>query len=88
MCAAFAASTFFAYCHMVNGDVKVDFSSGQFQKGFHDMCHRFYGTAGTSGGLARPGHPAARLPRWFGVRFRRREEEHPRRRGGHAEEGE
>jgi len=25
MCAAFAASTFFAYCHMVNGDVKVDF---------------------------------------------------------------
>jgi TRAP-type C4-dicarboxylate transport system permease small subunit len=25
MCAAFAASSFFAYCHMVNGDVKVDF---------------------------------------------------------------
>lgn len=25
MCAAFAASTFFAYCHMINGDVKVDF---------------------------------------------------------------
>lgn len=25
MCAAFAASTFFAYCHMVGGDVKVDF---------------------------------------------------------------
>jgi TRAP-type mannitol/chloroaromatic compound transport system permease small subunit len=25
MCAAFAASAFFAYCHMVNGDVKVDF---------------------------------------------------------------
>jgi TRAP-type C4-dicarboxylate transport system permease small subunit len=25
MCAAFAASTFFAYCHLINGDVKVDF---------------------------------------------------------------
>ncbi|MFL6651082.1 MAG: TRAP transporter small permease [Sulfurifustaceae bacterium] len=25
MCSAFAASTFFAYCHMVGGDVKVDF---------------------------------------------------------------
>jgi len=25
MCAAFASSAFFAYCHMVNGDVKVDF---------------------------------------------------------------
>ncbi len=25
MCAAFASSTFFAYCHLVNGDVKVDF---------------------------------------------------------------
>jgi len=25
MCAAFAASSFFAYCHLVNGDVKVDF---------------------------------------------------------------
>ncbi|MFL6712147.1 MAG: TRAP transporter small permease [Sulfurifustis sp.] len=25
MCAAFAASTFFAYCHMIGGDVKVDF---------------------------------------------------------------
>ncbi len=29
------------------GDVKVDFSSNQFLKGFHDMCIRFYGTAGT-----------------------------------------
>ncbi len=28
-------------------DVKVDFSSNQFLKGFHDMCIRFYGTAGT-----------------------------------------
>jgi len=25
MCAAFAASGFFAWCHLVNGDVKVDF---------------------------------------------------------------
>ena len=25
MCAAFAASAFFAYCHLVGGDVKVDF---------------------------------------------------------------
>jgi TRAP-type mannitol/chloroaromatic compound transport system permease small subunit len=25
MCAAFAASAFFGYCHLVNGDVKVDF---------------------------------------------------------------
>jgi predicted dehydrogenase len=29
------------------GDVKVDFSSNQFLKGFHDMCIRFYGTEGT-----------------------------------------
>jgi len=27
--------------------VRVDFSSNQFLKGFHDMCIRFYGTAGT-----------------------------------------
>jgi len=25
MCAAFAASCFFAYCHLIGGDVKVDF---------------------------------------------------------------
>ena len=25
MCAAFAAASFFAYCHLANGDVKVDF---------------------------------------------------------------
>ncbi len=25
MCAAFASATFFAYCHLVGGDVKVDF---------------------------------------------------------------
>lgn len=29
------------------GDVKVDFSSNQFLKGFHDMCIRVYGTNGT-----------------------------------------
>lgn len=28
-------------------DIRVDFSSNQFLKGFHDMCVRFYGTAGT-----------------------------------------
>ncbi len=25
MCAAFATSTFFAYCHMIHGDIRVDF---------------------------------------------------------------
>ena len=30
MCAAFASSSFFAYCHMVNGDVKVDFFTQSF----------------------------------------------------------
>lgn len=25
MCAAFALSTFFAYCHLIHGDIKVDF---------------------------------------------------------------
>ncbi len=29
------------------GDVRVDFSSAQFTKGFHDMCIRVYGTSGT-----------------------------------------
>jgi len=28
-------------------DVKIDFSSSQFLKGFHDMCMRVYGTKGT-----------------------------------------
>jgi myo-inositol 2-dehydrogenase / D-chiro-inositol 1-dehydrogenase len=28
-------------------DVRVDFSSAQFLKGYHDMCIRVYGTAGT-----------------------------------------
>ncbi len=28
-------------------DIRVDFSSNQFLKGFHDMCIRYYGTAGT-----------------------------------------
>jgi len=39
------------------GDVRVDFSSAQFTKGFHDMCIRIYGSAGTVdshyGGLVR-----------------------------------
>ncbi len=30
MCAAFAASAFFAYCHLANGDVKVDFFTHNF----------------------------------------------------------
>jgi TRAP-type C4-dicarboxylate transport system permease small subunit len=30
MCAAFASAAFFAYCHMVNGDVKVDFFTHNF----------------------------------------------------------
>lgn len=30
------------------GEVRVDFSSNQFVKGFHDMCIRLYGTAGTA----------------------------------------
>jgi myo-inositol 2-dehydrogenase/D-chiro-inositol 1-dehydrogenase len=29
------------------GDVKVDFSSGQFLKGYSDLCMRFYGSRGT-----------------------------------------
>ena len=28
-------------------DVRVDFSSSQFLKGYHDMCIRFYGSGGT-----------------------------------------
>jgi len=39
------------------GEVRVDFSSNQFLKGFHDMCIRMYGTAGTAdthyGGVVR-----------------------------------
>ena len=30
MCAAFASSAFFAYCHMMGGDVKVDFFTHNF----------------------------------------------------------
>jgi len=30
MCTAFASAAFFAYCHMVNGDVKVDFFTHNF----------------------------------------------------------
>ena len=33
MCAAFASSSFFAYCHLINGDVKVDFFT-------HNMARR------------------------------------------------
>ena len=33
MCAAFASSCFFAYCHLINGDVKVDFFT-------HNMARR------------------------------------------------
>jgi myo-inositol 2-dehydrogenase/D-chiro-inositol 1-dehydrogenase len=29
------------------GDVRVDFSSSQFIKGYHDMCIRLFGTKGT-----------------------------------------
>jgi len=29
------------------GDVKIDFSSGQFLKGFSDLCVRLYGSRGT-----------------------------------------
>ena len=29
------------------GDVKIDFSSSQFLKGFHDMCDRIFGSRGT-----------------------------------------
>lgn len=32
MCAAFASSSFFAYCHLVRGDVKVDFFTHNMRK--------------------------------------------------------
>jgi predicted dehydrogenase len=38
---------YFLVTYWYSGDVKVDFSSNQFIKGFHDMCIRVYGTAGT-----------------------------------------
>ena len=38
MCAAFAASAFFAYCHLINGDVKVDFfTHGMAPRKVHAM---------------------------------------------------
>lgn len=37
----------FVVAYWYPDDVKVDFSSNQFLKGFHDMCIRFYGTNGT-----------------------------------------
>jgi TRAP-type C4-dicarboxylate transport system permease small subunit len=38
MCAAFAASAFFAYCHLINGDVKVDFfTHGMAPRNVHAM---------------------------------------------------
>ncbi len=37
----------FVAAYWYPNDIRVDFSSNQFLKGFHDMCIRFYGTAGT-----------------------------------------
>lgn len=37
----------FVVTYFYPNDVRVDFSSAQFIKGFHDMCIRFYGAAGT-----------------------------------------
>ena len=37
----------FVVTYWYPNDVRVDFSSAQFIQGFHDMCIRFYGTAGT-----------------------------------------
>jgi len=44
MCAAFASSCFFAYCHMVNGDVKVDFFT-------HNLAPRKVAALDTFGSL-------------------------------------
>jgi TRAP-type C4-dicarboxylate transport system permease small subunit len=44
MCAAFASSCFFAYCHMVNGDVKVDFFT-------HNLAPRKVAAMDTFGSL-------------------------------------
>ena len=38
ICAAFASSTFFAYCHLVGGDVKVDFFTQQPAPGRRCSC--------------------------------------------------
>ncbi|RZS56909.1 TRAP transporter small permease [Sphaerotilus mobilis] len=37
MCAAVACATFFAYCHLVGGDVKVDFFTARLSA---RICHR------------------------------------------------
>lgn len=44
MCAAFASSCFFAYCHMANGDVKVDFFT-------HNLAPRKVATLDAFGSL-------------------------------------
>lgn len=44
MCAAFASSCFFAYCHMANGDVKVDFFT-------HNLAPRKVAAMDTLGSL-------------------------------------
>jgi TRAP-type mannitol/chloroaromatic compound transport system permease small subunit len=44
MCAAFASSCFFAYCHMINGDVKVDFFT-------HNLAPRKVATMDAFGSL-------------------------------------
>ena len=44
MCAAFASSCFFAYCHLVNGDVKVDFFT-------HNLAPRKVATLDAFGSL-------------------------------------
>ena len=37
----------FIVTYLYPGGVKVDFSSAQFTKGYHDLCMRFYGSKGT-----------------------------------------
>lgn len=37
----------FIVSYLYPGGVKVDFSSAQFTKGYHDLCIRFYGSKGT-----------------------------------------
>ena len=44
MCAAFASSAFFAYCHMTGGDVKVDFFT-------HNLSPRIVGRLDAFGSL-------------------------------------
>ena len=44
MCAAFASSTFFAWCHLANGDVKVDFFT-------HNLEPRLVATMDAAGSM-------------------------------------